>query len=182
MTPDEPSLGNEAATSRAAQAPVVESLIFTSRTERETEALGEALAGVVEPGMVVALIGPLGAGKTRLVTATAAALGVDRREVSSPTFVLIQEYAGRFPVYHFDAYRLRGVDEFLALGADEILGATGVCFVEWADKLAGALPSDAIRVEITISGTATREFRISGAGARPSRAIAALRSRVEGFQ
>ncbi len=68
--------------------------------------------------------------------AIAAGLGVDRREVASPTFVLIHEYAGRIPLYHFDAYRLRDGDEFIDLGAAELLYGDGACLVEWADLVA----------------------------------------------
>src|SRR5262245_57352159 len=121
---------------------------FLSRSEADTERLGAALAAAVEPGSVVALVGDHGAGKTRLVQATATALGVDRRAVSSPTFVLIHEYDGRLPVWHFDTYRLRDVDEFLELGAEELLSSGGVSFVEWADRVAEALPADHLRIEL----------------------------------
>src|SRR5262245_39270234 len=84
-----------------------------------TTALGRRLAGLLFPGAVIALVGNLGAGKTHLVRAVAEGLGAPGRAVSSPTFVLIQEYRGRLPVYHFDAYRLRGAAEFFDLGAHE---------------------------------------------------------------
>src|SRR4051794_39907882 len=85
-----------------------------------TEAFGRALAALLFPGAVVALVGPLGAGKTHLTRAVAEGLGVaDGRLVTSPTFVLIQEYAGRLPIFHFDAYRLRGEAEFDDLGTQE---------------------------------------------------------------
>src|SRR5262245_34626738 len=83
-----------------------------------TEAFGRRLGDLLFPGSVVALIGALGAGKTHLSRAIAEGLGItDPRAVTSPTFVLIQEYCGRVPVYHFDAYRLRGEGEFFDLGA-----------------------------------------------------------------
>src|SRR5689334_14978657 len=75
-------------------------------SEDDTARLGRAIAGVVEIGTVIGLVGPLGAGKTRLTRAIAEALGVEPDTISSPTFVLIQEYDGRLPVYHFDTYRL----------------------------------------------------------------------------
>src|SRR5947209_171714 len=86
-------------------------------SEAETERLGRALAGVVSPGVVIGLVGTLGAGKTRLVRAIAESLGVEPGAIASPTFVLIHEYPGRLPIYHFDAYRLADPDEFDALGA-----------------------------------------------------------------
>src|SRR5437588_4428535 len=108
-------------------------LTFVANSESDTEHFGAALAGVLSPGTVVALIGPLGAGKTRLVQAVATALGVPVGSVTSPTFVLVNEYmGGRMPVYHFDTYRLKDDDEFLNLGADEYFDAGGLTFIEWA--------------------------------------------------
>src|SRR5205814_7406277 len=93
-----------------------------------TTDLGRRLGGLLFPGAVVALLGPLGAGKTHLVRAIAEGLGIsDPRAVSSPTFVLIQEYRARLPIYHFDAYRLRGEGEFFDLGGHEYFDGDGVC-------------------------------------------------------
>src|SRR5438309_1318769 len=100
-----------------------------------TTAFGRRLGQQLFPGAVVALVGPLGAGKTHLVRAVAEGLGIpDSRAVSSPTFVLIQEYDARLPIYHFDAYRLRGAGELFDLGAGEYFEGRGVCLVEWADR------------------------------------------------
>src|SRR5438132_13542765 len=122
-----------------------------------TEALGRRLAGVLFGGAVVALIGPLGAGKTHLVRAIAEGLGIaDARVVSSPTFVLIQEYPARVPIYHFDAYRLRTPAEFFDLGAHEYFEGNGVCLVEWADRVAACLPPDHLRITLTVTGETAR--------------------------
>src|SRR5438128_10172843 len=92
-----------------------------------TTAFGRRLAELLFPGSVTALIGQLGAGKTHLVRAVAEGLGVaDSRVVSSPTFVLIQEYAARLPIYHFDAYRLNSPAEFFDLGIHEYFEDNGV--------------------------------------------------------
>ena len=112
-------------------------------SEAETEQVAQVLSQVIEPGTVIGLIGPLGAGKTRLVRALAEALGVDPGAIASPTFVLIHEYEGRIPVVHCDVYRLRDADEFDALGVDEYWGGDAVCLVEWADRVADRLPADA---------------------------------------
>src|SRR5947209_17822781 len=102
-----------------------------------TEAFGRRLAALLFPNAVVSLIGPLGAGKTHLVRAVAEGLGIrDTRLVSSPTFVLIQEYPARLPIYHFDAYRLPSSAEFAELGVNEYFEGDGVCLVEWADRVA----------------------------------------------
>lgn len=130
-------------------------------TEAETEALGRALAEMLGPGTTIGLVGPLGAGKTRLVRAIAEALGVEPGAIASPTFVLIHEYDGRLPIYHFDAYRLADPEEFDALGAADYFTAGGVCLVEWADLVADRLPADSWRARIdpTDSG---RSFLVSG--------------------
>jgi tRNA threonylcarbamoyladenosine biosynthesis protein TsaE len=130
-----------------------------------TEALGHRLGGLLFPGAVVALVGPLGAGKTFLARAVALGLGVpDGRVVTSPTFVLVQEYQGRLPVYHFDAYRLRGEGEFADLGAQEYFEGDGVCLVEWADRVPGCLPAERLDVELSVTGETSRRARIEGQG------------------
>jgi tRNA threonylcarbamoyladenosine biosynthesis protein TsaE len=129
--------------------------------EAATDALGGALAGVIGPGCVVGLVGPLGAGKTRLVRAIAAALGVDPQAVSSPTFVLIHEYEGRLPVFHFDAYRLASPAQFEALGVADYWDAGGVCLVEWADRVAELLPAGAWSVVAAIESPGRHRYTIT---------------------
>src|SRR4051812_19076461 len=116
-----------------------------------TEQFGRKLGALLYPGAVIALVGQLGAGKTHLTRAIAEGLGVKNpAAVNSPTFVLIQEYPARLPIYHFDAYRLSGPREFAELGADEYFRGDGVCLVEWADKVEPTLPADHLRIEIEI--------------------------------
>jgi tRNA threonylcarbamoyladenosine biosynthesis protein TsaE len=147
---------------------------FLARDEDDTEALGRSLAaGLRKDGGIVALVGTLGAGKTRLVQSIAAALGADRRLVTSPTFILIQEYAADLPIYHFDTYRLRDAAEFLNLGTDEIFEGAGVCLIEWADRVAAVLPSDYLRIEIDVVGPTSRRFHIA---ARGPKSVAMLRN------
>lgn len=122
----------------------------------------------------MALIGNLGAGKTRLVRAVAEALGVDRQSIASPTFVLVHEYEGRLPIYHFDTYRLRDAGDFLSLGADEYMSDSGVCFIEWADRVIEHLPADHLRVEITATSETAREFRFGATGKKSAAIIARL--------
>jgi tRNA threonylcarbamoyladenosine biosynthesis protein TsaE len=136
-------------------------LIVDVSSEEETERLGHALAEVVEPGGVVALVGPLGAGKTRLSRAFAEALGVDPGAIASPTFVLIHEYEGSLPVYHFDTYRLAGPDEFEALGVADYWNAGGICLVEWADRVLDSLPPRRWTVRIEPVGPSARRFQIT---------------------
>jgi tRNA threonylcarbamoyladenosine biosynthesis protein TsaE len=140
-----------------------------------TTALGHCLGRLLFPGSVVALIGPLGAGKTHLARAIAEGLEIaDSRAVTSPTFVLIQEYAARLPIYHFDAYRLRNEAEFFDLGAHEYFAADGVCLIEWADRVEGCLPAEFLRIELTVTGDTAREAALSATGRRYEDLIATL--------
>ena len=82
--------------------------------------------------------------------------------MNSPTFVLIQEYPARLPIYHFDAYRLTGPREFAELGVDEYFRGDGVCLVEWADKVEATLPAEHLRIEIEIVDENRRRFSVSG--------------------
>lgn len=107
--------------------------------EAATQRLGRLLAGAVQAGDVIALDGPLGAGKTTLVRALVAELGGDPAEVASPTFTLLNRYVARLPVVHVDAYRLQGPGALAGLGFDE-LAEEGIGVVEWAERVATALP------------------------------------------
>ena len=124
-----------------------------------TMAFGQELGENLQPGDVVALIGPLGAGKTHLARAIAEGLGIpDSRVVTSPTFALIHEYQGRLPIFHFDVYRLRSPAEFLDLGVTEYFEAGGVCLIEWADRVIECLPDKRIVITLEITGEASRQL------------------------
>jgi tRNA threonylcarbamoyladenosine biosynthesis protein TsaE len=132
-----------------------------------TQELGRRLGTFLFPGAVIALIGPLGAGKTYFVRAVAEGLGVsDSGVVTSPTFVLIQEYHGRLPIFHFDAYRLRDNVEFVELGAEEYFADQGVCLIEWADRVAKTLPAEHMQITFTVTGESTRQATIIAFGER----------------
>jgi tRNA threonylcarbamoyladenosine biosynthesis protein TsaE len=130
-----------------------------------TETFGRKLAGLLFPGAVVALVGPLGAGKTHLVRAIAAGLGIaDPRVVTSPTFVLIQEYDARLPVFHFDAYRLKSETEFDDLGTQEYYEGGGVCLIEWADRVPGSLPPEHLKIAMEPTGPTSRRVTLHAVG------------------
>jgi len=140
--------------------------VFEAADLAATEAFGRRLAGVLFPGAVVALIGNLGAGKTHLVRAVAEGLGIaDARAVSSPTFVLIQEYDTHPPLYHFDTYRLQSAADFAALGVHEYFAGEGVCFIEWADRVAAVLPAEYLRITITVTSPTSRRIAVAAFGA-----------------
>ena len=135
---------------------------YVARTVEATDQLGQRLAETLPTGSVVALIGTLGAGKTTLVQSVAAALGVPRDAVTSPTFVLINEYpSDRTPIYHIDAYRLRDEDEFRELGPEEYFDGAGITFVEWADRVADCLPADYLTIKIAVLGPSEREYVVT---------------------
>ena len=107
------------------------------------QALGEQLAMEAVPGMVYALVGDLGTGKTTLTKAIAKGLGIEE-PITSPTFTIVHEYhSGRMPLYHFDVYRLGDPDEMFELGYEEYFYGEGLCVVEWADLVADLLPEEA---------------------------------------
>lgn len=153
----------------------MERFSYEAADESQTAQLGAALARVIPDGTVVSLRGTLGAGKTRLVQAIAEAEGVNRQEVVSPTFVLLHEYAGKRPIYHFDAYRLRDEDEFQELGPEEYFESGGVSLVEWAERVVGCLPRERIDVRIEVFGETSRRFEIEARGARYEEPIRRLK-------
>ncbi len=114
----------------------------------DMEALGQAVASVLDDGDVVALTGDLGAGKTTFVRGAARGLGVPDGQVLSPTFTLVREYRGTRPIYHLDVYRLDRIQDVIDLGFEELLDPDGVTFVEWGDVIEGLLVGDYLEVEM----------------------------------
>ena len=102
-------------------------------------------------------------------------LNVDNpRRVSSPTFSLIHEYAGRLPIYHFDTYRLPSVQAFVDLGVEEYFAGDGVCLIEWADRVAEVLPMQRLEVRIEVTGETTRRAAVTGVGPRQEAIVRSL--------
>ena len=139
-------------------------VIFCAKNISDTDRLGRILAEVLEGGTVVSLIGTLGAGKTRLVQAVAEHLGVPLETVTSPTFVLLNEYDGEKPIYHFDTYRLESETQFRNLGPNDYFEGTGISFVEWGDKYPDSLPPDRLEIRIEIDANDARTFTINAIG------------------
>lgn len=153
----------------------MEPLVHEVRNQAGTDQFGAALSRALSDGSVVALIGTLGAGKTALVQAIAAAEGVDRADVTSPTFVLVNEYQGERRLYHLDTYRLRDEDEFLGLGPEEFFDSAGLTFVEWADRVEDCLPADRLEITIEVTGDSTRRFTLVARGVRYEESLERLR-------
>ena len=148
--------------------------VYRAESVADTDRLGVALAAALPDGAVVALCGTLGAGKTRLVQALAAACGIDRSEVVSPTFVLCHEHTGSRTLYHFDVYRLSGDEEFQRLGPQEYFSAGGITLIEWADKVVASLPDERLDLRIEVTGESSRQFTLRAQGEQMERALAAL--------
>ncbi|MGB4504347.1 MAG: tRNA (adenosine(37)-N6)-threonylcarbamoyltransferase complex ATPase subunit type 1 TsaE [Syntrophaceticus sp.] len=127
--------------------------IYSQNTE-VTETIGRELGKLLGPGDFVSLTGELGAGKTTIVRGIASGLGV-KDAVSSPSFLIIQEYRGRYPVFHGDFYRLGSYQELEAIGWDEYPQRGGIVIIEWGNLIPEALPKDYLEVEIQQPGLET---------------------------
>jgi len=138
---------------------------YSSVSPDKTEAWGEQFAGKLKPGSVIALRGGLGAGKTCLVKGIARGLGITE-SVTSPTYTIVSEYRARLngeivPLYHIDAYRLNGDEDFENTGAGEFMDGRGIVIIEWSERIPHSIPPDAITIEIEITGPQSRLFRVN---------------------
>ena len=136
-------------------------MTHVTKSIEETMALGERLAKQLKAGAVVALSGDLGSGKTVLTKGIARGLGVKHaRYVNSPTFVIVKEYRGKLPLYHFDLYRLNTQSALDIEGFEEYFYGDGVVVVEWADKIRTHLPSSYVEVTLKVTGESTRKITV----------------------
>ena len=142
----------------------------------ETVALGRVLGELLGPGDVVALVGPLGAGKTYFTKGIALGLGVDESsQVISPSFVLVREHAGRCVLRHVDAYRLHHPRELIELGSEELFDEAGVTVMEWADRFPpGAVPTT-LDVRLSHVGLQDRSIVLSARDGRGEELLRSLR-------
>ena len=138
-----------------------------SNSPEETLQIGKSLGSSLEPGDIVLLFGDLGAGKTRFTQGVCYGLGLAKDYyIRSPTFTLINEYSGKFPIYHIDLYRIDNLEEIYSLGLEEILFNRGVTIIEWAEKLRTSSKQDnllfniqeRIEIDIKIISDSQREF------------------------
>ena len=137
-------------------------MVFKSTCEKDTEALGERIARALpEGGVVIALYGELGAGKTAFVRGLARGLDI-RGHITSPTFTIVNEFYGRRDLFHFDMYRLGGADELFDIGWEDYLSRNGVCAVEWSENVPEAFDGSEIRISITKDSDHSRSITVEG--------------------
>ncbi|MDD5255772.1 MAG: tRNA (adenosine(37)-N6)-threonylcarbamoyltransferase complex ATPase subunit type 1 TsaE [Candidatus Omnitrophica bacterium] len=145
---------------------------FTSRSVSDTMRVGSAVARHAQPGGIVCLFGELGSGKTVFTKGIAKGLGIEARQVISPTFILMRRKEGnRLPLYHFDFYRLSGPGDILPLGYEEYFYADGISVIEWAERLGRLLPEEFLGVHFSIRGSSKRELCLRAKGARYARLL-----------
>lgn len=147
---------------------MVEGYELTTNSVEETMALGRRIGSQLKGGEVIALIGPLGSGKTHFVKGVAEGAGATQaKDVNSPTFVLVNEYKGRLDIYHIDAYRLNSVEEFERLGFDDFCYDGSVVLIEWADKVEEAIKSaDYMRIIFSHAGENKRRICVENTAGR----------------
>ena len=138
---------------------------IASDSAEQTVELGRRIGEKLKGGEVIAVCGPLGSGKTHLIKGIASGAGAqDQKQVTSPTFVIVNEYVGRLDIYHVDAYRLNSIAEFEMLGFDDFCHPHSVVLIEWADKVESALEAmDYIRIELSHAGPTEREIHVGNA-------------------
>jgi tRNA threonylcarbamoyladenosine biosynthesis protein TsaE len=141
----------------------------------ETRRFGDALGQTLEPGAFVGLEGPLGSGKTVIVQGAARALGY-QGYVTSPSFVIVNEYEGRVPIMHVDLYRIASTSELEDIGYREVFFGDGVALVEWADRIPELLPSERLKVVIGMERRDERVIATTGVGDAGARMLARLRA------
>ena len=140
-------------------------LDIISNSPHETIELGRRIGSQLKGGEVIGVCGLLGSGKTHLIKGIAAGAGAeDSKQVNSPTFVIVNEYAGRLDMYHIDAYRLNSIAEFEMLGFDEYCRPKSVVLIEWADKIESTLKTiNYIRIELQHAGETKRKIQVENA-------------------
>jgi tRNA threonylcarbamoyladenosine biosynthesis protein TsaE len=136
---------------------------FPTKSSDETIALGKKVGVKLKPGDIVGFYGELGSGKTTMIKGVAIGLGVKEQDiVKSPSFIMVNEYKGRYPIYHIDLYRIKNAEEILSIGFDEYLYDNGVCLIEWAEKAEKELPENIIKVELEVVSPDERKVKIVG--------------------
>lgn len=114
-------------------------------SSEEMKEWGKSVGSLLRPGQVLALFGDLGVGKTTFVQGLALGLGIEE-SIQSPTFVYLNQYVGKYPLFHFDLYRLKGAEDFLGMGFHEYFESGGISAVEWPERIESILPPDVLHI------------------------------------
>lgn len=152
-------------------------LLLNTETPKKTKMIGRLLGKLLQEGDVIALYGNLGSGKTCLIQGIASGAGVKEKYITSPTFIMINEYRGRMSFYHIDLYRL-GPSDLEGLGFRDYISTNGVTVIEWAERSGDELPEERLSVHLKITGNRSREIIFEGKGERYIKLIKILTERI----
>jgi len=151
-------------------------VVLQTKSTSETIRIGKSIGSLLLPGDVVALAGGLGTGKTQFIKGLAVGVGIAKQTyISSPSFTLINEYAGRVPFYHIDLFRLKEEKEAEELGLEEYFHGGGITAIEWADRIPSLLPKEILWINIHHAGRNTRSLEMVGKGKRYEELLNRLR-------
>lgn len=153
-------------------------LLLNTKGPDETRKIGHLIGKLLKEGDVIALYGDLGSGKTCLVQGIATGVKVKEKYITSPTFVVINEYSGKIPFYHIDLYRL-SPSEIEGLGLREYISTEGTAVIEWAERAESELPEERLSVYLKITGKRTREIRLETKGERYINLIETLTGKIQ---
>jgi len=146
-----------------------------SKSVNNTLKIGKAIARNLREGDIICLFGELGTGKTVLTKGIAQGLGIERDRIVSPSFILMRLHTqGRLPLYHFDLYRLKSPQDIMALGNEECLYDEGVTVIEWADRLRYLMPTDYLKIDLSIKSNEQRLFELEAFGRHYKELLAAI--------
>ena len=151
---------------------------ITSSSPQKTEQIGLLLGEMLIRGDIIALSGELGTGKTTLVRGMALGMGLEKDDVASPSFTLVNEYRGPLPLFHLDLYRLHDEKELLDIDFEAYIRGEGVVVIEWADRISGSIPPDALWITLRYVADERREIVAEARGARYELIIEELQRRV----
>ena len=149
-------------------------LILITKSPAETKRLGERIGKLLLPGDTVALIGELGSGKTVLTKGIARGLKIKGNPVRSPSFVLIKEYPGKTPLFHFDLYRLKKPEELNTIGYEEYFSKKGVIVIEWAKRAKNFLPEEYLEIKLSIINKNKRKISLAAKGESAKKRLGAI--------
>lgn len=151
------------------------SITIKTASVKETIAIGKTLGKLMSPGDVIYLTGELGAGKTCFVKGIAEGLGIRGKDITSPTFIIINEYKGKIPLYHIDLYRIGVIDDLRDIGMEELVYGKGVTAIEWAERIKDVLPDERLDVTLKWVDDNTRTIEMNAFGRHHKEILKKLR-------